>query len=321
MNGAISTLPVLVLNVHARCNCRCVMCDIWKTAEHRETPLAFVERQLDDFTALGVEWVVFSGGEPLMHSDLFGLAAAMKGRGIRVTVLTSGLLIRRYAAQIAAHIDDLIVSLDGPPQVHDEIRGAPGAFDLIQNGVSELRRCRPGYRIAARCTVQKLNHDRLNETLASARALGLTSISFLASDLTSMAFNRQPVWDSARQSSVALNHGQVAVLEREIEKLIASDDPLVTDSPEHLRRIVGHFRAHLGLQEYRAPRCNAPWVSAVVEVDGTVRPCFFHRAVGQVRDGLAEIINGPDAISFRRTLNVETNETCRQCVCSLHRGE
>jgi radical SAM protein with 4Fe4S-binding SPASM domain len=86
-----------------------------------------------------------------------------------------------------------------------------------------------------------------------------------------------------------------------------------------LRRIVHHFRAHLGLAEHVAPRCNAPWVSAVVEASGDVRPCFFHPAIGNTHQGtLQEIVNGPAAFRFRAALDVATNPVCRSCVCSLH---
>jgi MoaA/NifB/PqqE/SkfB family radical SAM enzyme len=94
----------------------------------------------------------------------------------------------------------------------------------------------------------------------------------------------------------------------------------VVESPEKLRRIVDHFRAHLQLQLPVAPRCNAPWVSAVLESDGVVRPCFFHRPIGTVGQGasLLEVLNGPEAIRFRQGLDVATNAVCRRCVCSLN---
>jgi MoaA/NifB/PqqE/SkfB family radical SAM enzyme len=98
------------------------------------------------------------------------------------------------------------------------------------------------------------------------------------------------------------------------------DRGFVIESPEKLRRIVRHFRACHGLEPSEAPRCNAPWVSAVIETDGTVRPCFFHDSIGNVRsDSLAAIINGPRAIEFRANLRVAENPVCRRCVCSLHR--
>jgi MoaA/NifB/PqqE/SkfB family radical SAM enzyme len=295
------------------------MCDIWKTTETREMPLTFVEEQLADFAELGVEWVVLSGGEPLMHSDLFRISALLRSRGMRVTVLTSGLLVHKYACHIARHVDDLIVSLDGPPHVHDQIRGVSGAYELIRRGVSEVLQVRPEYCVAGRCTVQKANHDRLQQTVEAARYLGLNSISFLAADVTSTAFNRVPVWDGARQRAVALNAEQVASLEREVEALIAAQDPFILDRPDHLRRIVARFRAYLGQAVQSSPRCNAPWVSAVIEVDGRLRPCFFHRPVGQVNRHVAEVINAPDAVGFRRSLDIATDDTCRRCVCSLYR--
>jgi radical SAM protein with 4Fe4S-binding SPASM domain len=73
------------------------------------------------------------------------------------------------------------------------------------------------------------------------------------------------------------------------------------------------------LVEPIAPRCNVAWVSAVVESDGTVRPCFFHAAIGNVREqSLLEALNSPSAIDFRNSLDVANNPTCQQCVCSLY---
>src|SRR6266566_1878021 len=96
----IRALPILVLQPHNRCNCRCVMCDIWKLTDAQEITTAELERHLADIERLGVEWVVFTGGEPLMHSDLFRLSAMLRGRGIRITILSTGLLLERNAAQI-----------------------------------------------------------------------------------------------------------------------------------------------------------------------------------------------------------------------------
>jgi radical SAM protein with 4Fe4S-binding SPASM domain len=69
----------------------------------------------------------------------------------------------------------------------------------------------------------------------------------------------------------------------------------------------------------QAPTCNAPWVSAVVEVDGSVRPCFFHRPIGNITSSpLEEVINGEAAQEFRQSLDIENDATCRRCVCSLN---
>src|SRR5712672_1131905 len=143
MNPAIESLPILVLYPHSRCNCRCVMCDIWKVDSTREISLADMERHAHDIERLGVKWVVFSGGEPLMHSDLIGLCDFFRERRIRVTILSTGLLLERHAARLVDSVDDIIVSLDGPPEIHDRIRRVTGAFQALSGGVQAVHRLRP----------------------------------------------------------------------------------------------------------------------------------------------------------------------------------
>jgi MoaA/NifB/PqqE/SkfB family radical SAM enzyme len=322
MNPVIESLPVLILYPHNRCNCRCVMCDIWKTDSIAEISGEELERHSEDIARLRVEWVVFSGGEPLMHSDLFRLCRFLRERNIRTTLLSTGLLLERYANQIIECLDDVIVSLDGPPEIHDAIRRVPRAFDHLAAGVAALHQRKAEFAVSARSTVQSINCAHLRATVDTARAAGLASVSFLAADVSSEAFNRAVVWDSGRQNRVALAPVQISTLEAEVEALIDAGEcgRFVVESPEKLRRIVDHFRAHLNLQPSVAPRCNAPWVSAVVESDGVVRPCFFHRSIGSVANGasLLEVLNGPEAISFRLGLDVSTNPICQRCVCSLN---
>jgi MoaA/NifB/PqqE/SkfB family radical SAM enzyme len=207
MNALLERLPILVLEPHNRCNCRCVMCDIWKIADAREISAAELERHLADIERLGVEWVVFTGGEPLMHSDLFRLSAMLRGRGIRTTILSTGLLLEPNAARIVEGMDEVIVSLDGPDKIHDEIRRVPGGFARLAKGVDAVHRLSPTFPISARCTVQARNAAHLRATVQAARDMGLRSVSFLAADLSSNAFNRPVEWPADRQSAVARARG------------------------------------------------------------------------------------------------------------------
>jgi Fe-coproporphyrin III synthase len=320
----IRVMPVVVISPHNQCNCRCVMCDIWRIREAKEITPADLERQLASFREFGVRWVVFTGGEPQMNSQLGTLAQMLRADGIRVTMLTAGLLLESHAESIATTIDDVIVSLDGPPTVHNHIRRVPHAFERMSVGVTALRRFRPGMVVRARCTVQKENRRSLCETVQAAKEIGLNSISFLAADLTSDAFNRSQAWLPERQNRVALNDDEVEALEGEVERLISErrldlESGFVIESASKLRRIVLHFRAYLGQAQNVAPRCNAPWVSAVIEASGDVRPCFFHPTFGNIHNHtLQGIVNGPEALRFRANLDVATNPVCRRCVCSLH---
>jgi MoaA/NifB/PqqE/SkfB family radical SAM enzyme len=228
---------------------------------------------------------------------------------------------------VANLFDDIIVSLDGPPEIHDAIRRVSGAYNLIRKGVVAVRLHNPCIPITCRTTVQKANHRYLRQTVDAARALGLDSISFLAADLTSEAFNRALVWPGERQSEIGLNLQEVKALEDEIEELILQyeagiDHKFIVEPAAKLRKIARRFREHLGQLTPHAPTCNAPWVSAVIEVDGSVRPCFFHRAIGNINSAtLDEVINGEAAQEFRESLDMDNDATCRRCVCSLNYRE
>ena len=317
----ITTMPVVVISLHEACDCRCVMCDIWKIREPQAIPIARLRRQLQSFDSLGVRWVVFSGGEPQRHPHFADFASALKSQGIRVTLLTAGLELEEHADEIASAVDDLIISLDGPPDVHNRIRRVPQAFEQMVMGLDAVRKIQPEIAIRARCTVQAANHRSLCTTVECAAQNRLSSISFLAADLTSDAFNRPSGWTASQQSSVALTPDQVRALSDEIESLITihGRGGLVAETPEKLRRIVLHFRAHLGQLPAVAPRCNAPWVSSVIEAGGQVRPCFFHAPIGNIyQQTVAEAVNSNEALQFRASLDIATNPTCRRCVCSLY---
>jgi len=320
----IQALPILVLFPHNRCNCRCMMCDIWQIRQVREITVQDLARHLESIRALRVRWVVFSGGEPQMHTDVAALAHLIRAEGIRVTLLTAGLLLEPYARSVVDTIDDVIVSLDGPREVHNQIRGVPKAFDRLAQGVRALRKLRADFVVRARSTVQKANYRHLRDTVRTAHQIELDSISFLAADVTSEAFNHPGGWTEKSQNGVALDAEDVGRLEEEIESLIREHGKDITsgfvvENAEKLRRIVLHFRAHLGQLAPVSPRCNAPWVSVVIEADGTVRPCFFHRPLGNIHEkGFIEILNGEAAVDFRRHLDIPNDSVCQRCVCSLY---
>jgi Fe-coproporphyrin III synthase len=320
----IDHLPILVIHAHSSCNCRCMMCDIWKTKENRAFKPSDLQPHLASIRRLGVRWIVFSGGEPLLNPELATLCSILKAEEIHLTLLTTGLLLTKCAAQVADSFDDVIVSLDGPQAVHDSIRRVESAYALLATGIASVRQLRPEMSITARTTVQKQNHLYLRDTVQAAKELGLNAISFLAADLTSQAFNRPQPWTSNRQNDVALSLEELPVLEAELESMIQENASeievgFIAESPAKLRRIARHFRAQLGLDKTESPLCNAPWVSAVLETDGTVRPCFFHRPIGNLRDkNLYDVINGQQALAFRSTLDISSNPTCNQCVCSLN---
>jgi Fe-coproporphyrin III synthase len=272
-----------------------------------------------------VERVVLSGGEPLMHSRIWEMCGVLRDGGIAITLLSTGLLLRRHAADLVRYCDDVVVSVDGPPAVHDAIRRVPGAFARLADGVAAVKDTDPAVRVSGRCTVQRANYRELRATVAAARDARLDRISFLAADVSSEAFNRPGGWDGERVSEVALEPADLPLLAEEIRLLeIDCADELesgfISESADKLRRrLHGHFAALLGGPPAPPAHCNAPWVSTVIESDGTVRPCFFQPPLGNLREAgsLDAVLNSPAARRWRAGLDMERDEICRRCVCSL----
>jgi len=288
-------------------------------------PTGDLTRHRASILRMGVQRVVLTGGEPLMHSDLDAFCGFFRDLNVHLTLLTTGLLLLKRAASVASLFNDVIVSLDGPAHIHDRIRRVNGAFALIQKGIAAVRGANPRIKITCRTTVQNANHLHLRETIAAAHALGMDSISFLAADVSSAAFNREEGWPPERQREITLTAGQLTALREEIELLIVEyrDDiqsGYILENPAKLRRIPERFNEYLQTEiEPRAPLCNAPWVSAVVDVDGSVRPCFFHPPIGSLNAGTLEnVLQGATAQNFRNSLDVASNPVCRRCVCSLN---
>jgi len=321
----ITQLPIVILFPHSRCNCRCVMCDIWRVTTRDEITAAEVARWLGEWRALGVKRVMLSGGEPLMHSHIWELCDLLRAEGIGITLLSSGILLKRDAVQLARYCDDVIASLDGPREVHNRIRNLPRAYEKLAEGVAALKSADPGLSVSARCTVQRANHQALRATVTAAHDLGLDRISFLAADVSTDAFNRSDGWDRDKVMAVALEESGVRALARELDALeqeFAADfaSGYIAESPSKLRRrLQQYYAALLGCDHFAPIDCNAPWVSTVIETDGTVRPCFFQPPLGNIKQAgsLGAVLNSDEALRWRRSLDTERNDICRKCVCSV----
>lgn len=321
----ISVLPIAILMPHSACNCRCIMCDIWKGNKNaKQLTEEDLHSVLTSLKKLGTKRVLMSGGEALLNKNFFLFCEILKAQGIKITLLSTGLTIERNAAKILNSVDEVIVSLDGDEFVHDTIRNIKGAFADLKKGVQTLKKLNPDFPVSARCVIHQLNYLHWDKIIIAAKGMGLNSISFLPADVTSEAFNREQLWEKDRQESVLIHKEEMPALQGMIEKLLVNfktdfDSKFISESPEKIRKIYQYYQAHHGQADFPFKKCNAPWVSAVVEADGTVRPCFFHDTLGSIKESnLFDILNSEKAIAYRKGLNTQKNETCVKCVCYLN---
>lgn len=338
VGSRLRSLPLIVLYLTDGCNSRCVTCDIWRSPR-RNMALPLVEQIAGACRELRVQHVLFSGGEAMQHPQWPDIARRFRAEGVRVLLLTNGLLLRRQAPDVIAHIDEVIVSLDGgTAATYAAIRGVDG-FDLVLDGIRAVRA--GGIPVTTRTTIQRANYAELPLIIRAANAVGTNHISFLAVDVSSAeAFGPRFAPDPALPliasgPGAPPEHGPAAAaltaedidafsavldaVETEFAPAFASGQ--IVESPAKLRRMVTYFRAVIGQAAFEPPRCNAPHLSTVIEVDGTLRPCYFLPAYGRYSGGdLRAAINTDAAQALRRAYRAGQRPECARCVCPLYRG-
>ena len=123
-------LPLLIFYPTGRCNSRCVSCDWWKQSGADDLTLDEIARVADALPALGTRMVVFSGGEPLLRPEVFDAAQLFRARGMTLHLLTSGVLLERFADRVAEQFSRVIVSLDATTAaLYERIRGVDALDD------------------------------------------------------------------------------------------------------------------------------------------------------------------------------------------------
>ncbi|MFC1496899.1 12,18-didecarboxysiroheme deacetylase [Verrucomicrobiota bacterium] len=154
--------PVVVWNVGQKCNLRCVHCYSHSRNKEYVNELSTEEglRLIDDLGDFKVPVLLFSGGEPLMRTDLFELITHARNKNMRAVISTNGTLI---TPDVANRLKDcglsyVGVSLDGLQETNDRFRGIKGAFGQALAGI---RTClSEGIKVGLRFTINKRNvHD------------------------------------------------------------------------------------------------------------------------------------------------------------------
>lgn len=155
--------PIVVWNSTRKCNLKCVHCYSQSCNEEYEGELTTGDARamISDLAAFKAPVLLFSGGEPLVRSDLFELGAYAREVGLRPVISTNGTLINRSTAQKIKDIGFAYVgiSLDGVGETNDRFRGVKGAFDAAMRGFEACLGM--GQKVGLRLTLTKGNVKEL----------------------------------------------------------------------------------------------------------------------------------------------------------------
>ena len=124
------------------CNSRCITCNAWKTKSENELTTEELKNVLGQLKTMGIKQLVFTGGEPLLRTDIGEVVSEARSLGFEaIIVVTNGLLLEKKAEELldsgVTHID---VSIDAIGEANDRIRGVPGYYDRAVKGIETVQR-------------------------------------------------------------------------------------------------------------------------------------------------------------------------------------
>ncbi len=293
-------MPVdAVIAVTYRCDSRCNMCHIWQHPPSREmAPQDYrkLPRTLRD--------VNVTGGEPFLREDIVEVVGEIYDRchAPRIVVSTNGFEKRRITVAAPGLMKigksvGIAVSLDGIGEVHDEIRGVPGAFEKVLETLKYLKAIRyKNVRVAF--TAQKSNVEHLGAIYDIARQLGFEFT-------TSVAQNSDFYFSTCENESI-----EPGELEKELVGVMKKE----LMSANLKRWLRAYFYA--GVLRFNSKRerileCRAGTDSFFMDPEGKIYPCLAtNRIMGNLLEKSFEQIWESEEAARARAAVKACSEPC-----------
>ena len=271
-----------------RCNLRCRHCYQGERSTD-EMPLREIRNVIIEVSDTVKDWsesykVSFSpsmnitGGEPFLRNDLFEILGEIKKQGLKIYLLTNGTLVDKKRARTLADlgVDGVQVSMEGPEDVHDAIRGA-GSYSASASGVEQL--VDAGIAVTLNVTVSNLNAGQVKRIITFGSHAGVKRVGF--SRLV-------PAGKGRALLSHMLTQAQVKELYEELFSLELKGIDVVTGDPVAAQMKM-KTKGDAGTTAISG--CAAGVLGLTIQPNGNVTPCRrLPLSIGNVRrDSLREI--------------------------------
>lgn len=172
--------PVQVAcEITAQCNAHCPHCSGYTKSNHELTTDEW-KRLIDHISCMGVFTMTFTGGEPLLRTDLKELITYAADKGLHVILATNGFTLDEEKAEelFTAGVKTAMISIDGPdPETHDTFRGLPGSFDRAVQAVKLLSEREIGVVILT--AVTNVNITKIPDIVTLANDINVTFLDLM----------------------------------------------------------------------------------------------------------------------------------------------
>ncbi len=269
--------------------------------------------------------IVLTGGEPLINRDCISIINYIHKKGLVATLETNGTLIDKKTAKelVNSDISVIMVSVDGPEDVHDRWRGKKGAFTKAVNALKYIKDFRdsnvtPILNISY--TIERESFSRLVEFVRFAEEIGVDTLQFSVLNW----INRE-IADKHKKEFINLMHEKNEFIESDIhDGALGIDTDVLIKQLEEVHEIAKHSKLHIRfsphidkneLWKYKeyynnlsfilTDRCYHPWFCLTIKANGDVSSCVstINYIYGNIFErSFKELWNCDKAKKFRRNL-------------------
>lgn len=309
---------VLHVNATLRCNTKCAMCNIWELKSKDMLSIEQLGEIFSDPVYRRVEYIILAGGEPTLRKDLPEMVEVMHKHMPRLKklMIASNVInkpsVQKQYPKIARYCADnnirltLGVSLDGVGEMHDRVRGVPGAFDKVMENVAfmkDLQKEVP-FGMSLDPTIFSMNVNEMRKLQDLANRLDLP-ITFQFAAMADGYYNNSNLEDVINVDKEG-RKGIIDFLKRQIAEL-SLFDALAYYYAEVIEQAKGAHK--------RSLPCPFADQGLVLNPDGSLQYCHNSSPIGNsLETSSSELYHSPENLDYRR--NVIKNQTCDTCQIS-----
>jgi radical SAM protein with 4Fe4S-binding SPASM domain len=302
-NGNTIPPKFLAWDCSRNCNLNCEHCGAKKEKYEDELTTSEVKRILKESREYGVTDFSVTGGEPILHKDMFEIFEYAKSLGFVTGISTNAFLIdENNAAKIVRLFDTIQISLDGTKQIHNKIRGNDLAFDRVIRAFSLLKKAGKT-QLSVSSVITKHNLPVIDE-------LAKIVIDEIKPDIWKI-LTVMPIGRAEDNDGLALSESETKELFKKIE----------TDYKKRIRIEMGDNLGFLGCYDRKLRDepffCPIGFLACCLGVNGKIRGCpeqpdneYF--CEGDLRKQSLRDVWENNFIKYREH-KLTDNVTCKKC--------
>lgn len=314
------------------CNSRCKICNIWKIKSENELTLEEIEKIAKNIKF--IHWLRLTGGEPFLRKDYVDIVKVLNKELdlYFLSVPTNALMPKVVEKKVkevlkffrAKHV--VSISLDGPRNIHENIRGMPGAWNKAietYRNLKKLEKNHKNFKVVFGYTISPYNVGYFEETFNEVKKI---FPKITRDDFHINVYQTSEVYYHTTKSHIKdldfseFSHKAI----EEIKDILSKESSLrilefkVNEFIETIyKKLAVKYLTTMNMPVH----CNIYNLSAFIDPYGDVYPCtIFNIKLGNLRENnynLLEVLNSKQAVTVRKLIE---RKKCPHCwtPCEAH---